>query len=179
MTRSTMKLAILAALTLFGPRSLLAQAPAGGWRLGLSAGPCRVDRTAGTPFVPRLDVTRAGRQAVFTFAVSGIKGAGFYGLDALALDAGIGLRGGSPRFEVQGLIGPSGMLGGDGDGTPYLGFGANATLQGTAWLTSGVGITAGGVARSWFTTGNTRFSPSAYAGLRIRLSTDDRTGAGR
>ncbi|MEZ4458032.1 MAG: hypothetical protein R2882_16020, partial [Gemmatimonadales bacterium] len=161
----------LAAAALLGPASLQAQAPAGGWRLGLSAGPYRVDRLAGTPFVPRLDLTRAGERAVFTFALSGIKGAGFYSLDALALDAGLGLRGGSPRFEVQGLIGPSGILGGDSDGTPYTGVGAHATLQGTAWVTPGLGLTGGGVARVWFTTGNARFSPSAYAGLRVRLST--------
>jgi len=164
-------LSLLLALALLGasvsPGS--AQSSRGGWSLSVGAGPFRIDDLAGTPLVPTAQLLKSGQRAAFGVAATWVNNAGFYTLTALTLDVGIGIRSGQDRNEFVALVGPTGILGGDSDGTPYTSAGAHLTVGGTRWLTDRIGLTAGAVARVWFTTANSQFAPSASIGVRFRL----------
>ncbi|MDX2057761.1 MAG: hypothetical protein SFV24_08145 [Gemmatimonadales bacterium] len=146
-----------------------AQSSPRSWSLAVGAGPFRIDDLAGTPLVPTAQLLKAGRRAAFGVAATWVNNAGFYTLTALTLDVGVGVRSGGARNEVFALVGPTAIVGGDSDGTPYTSAGAHLTLGGTRWLTDRVGITAGAVGRVWFTTANSQVAPSASIGLRFRL----------
>lgn len=133
-----------------------------------AVGPYRVDDLAGTPLVPSVALAKPfGRRAVWNATLGLVREAGFYGLDALTLDVGVGLRGRPTRFEWQATIGPSALVGGDGDGTPYTTAGVHTTVAGIWWAGKRVGLLASATGRVWATTGNSRFSPSARLGLVI------------
>jgi hypothetical protein len=139
------------------------------WRLGLAAGPYRVDDLAGTPLVPAATLAKAvGSGALAGGTLGWIRDAGFYGLDALALDLSVGLRRGA-ALEWAGTVGPAFLVGGDGDGTPYTAAGGHVTMSLTRWVGARFGIAVAGTGRLWFTTGNTRFSPGGQIGLVLRL----------
>jgi hypothetical protein len=159
-------------LGLVAPAAAIGQdsAPADrGWRLGAGVGIYRVDDLAGTPVVPATRLERVAGRGVSSFELYYIRHAGFYGLDALGADLGLGVRQSRRGGELGALAGASGMLGGDGDGTPYVAAGVHAAVQGIAWLDQGVGLSLRGTARFWITAANSRFMPSLVAGLVIKL----------
>jgi hypothetical protein len=139
------------------------------WRLGLGVGVMQIDDLAGTPFIPMLTAGRAwGDIGAGALNVSMIAGAGRYDLTALVFDLGFGLRSSGERAEFSILVGPAAIVGGDSDGTPYVGGGLGASLTGTLWLTQSVGVSAQGAARYWLSA-NQHFAPSLTAGLMLRL----------
>ncbi len=149
------------------PASLPAQHP---WRLTLAAGPYRVDDLAGTPTVPTVALAKSiGQRGLIGGTLGLIQHAGFYRLDALTLDLGVGRRSSGARLEWTGSLGPAALLGGDSDGTPYLAAGGHATVGLTWWVGRRIGLSLSGVGRVWLTTGNARLSPSATAGVAFRL----------
>ncbi len=162
---------ILASLALFllvsSPAS--AQTPRRGWSVAIAGGPFRIDDLAGTPLVPTAQLLKSGHRTAFGVAATWVNNAGFYTLTALTLDVGLGIRTGGNRAELHALIGPTGILGGDSDGTPYVSAGAHLTVGGTRWISDRVGLTAGGVMRVWLGTANSQIAPSASLGLRFRL----------
>ncbi|MBM4189051.1 MAG: hypothetical protein FJ206_17260 [Gemmatimonadetes bacterium] len=171
MTR--LSIAVLLALVASPPAPGHAQSPL---RVAAGVGPYRVDDVAGTPLVPMVGLFKpVGRQAVIGANLGLVKSAGFYGLDALTLDAHLGVEKTSRRLTLTGTLGPSAMAGGDGDGTPYLSAGAHATAGLTWWFTDRVGLWAATTGRLWFTTGNSRFSPGAMVGLSFRGARSGRT----
>jgi hypothetical protein len=160
----------LPALLTVGASVSRAQAdPVRGWSIGFGVGPFRIDDLAGTPLVPTVQVLKTGRAAAFGATGTWVNDAGFYSLTSATLDLGVGVRTGSSRTDLVALAGPTGMLGGDSDGTPYILAGVHGTLTATWWPSDRVGVSATGVMRVWVTTGNSRFAPSATAGLRLRL----------
>lgn len=174
MQRKTACLVLVSCTVLFSSSALAAESPSADeparWRLGLGVGVLRVDHLAGTPLVPSLTAGRAfGGSGAGAFDVTLIRGAGRYGLDALVFDLGFGLRKSGEIAEVSFLVGPTAMVGGDGDGTPYLAAGAQAALTGTLWITETIGFSARGAARFWLLAVNEPFAPSLTAGLMLRL----------
>jgi hypothetical protein len=157
-------------MVLLGSIALADRAPAQDrWRLAVAVGPYRVDRLAGTPVIPSVAVSKlAGSRAVFGATVGWIRDAGFYGLDALTFDLDAGVRS-AGRVEWSATAGPSFMVGGDGDGTPYVGAALHGSVGAIWWFGRKVGLTAGTTGRVWLTTGNNRFSPSGSIGLVLRL----------
>lgn len=140
-----------------------------GWTLGFGAGPARVDDLAGTPTVPTISFERTvGASGQIGGRVGWIGDAGFYSLNALTLDLGFGFRAASGRTEGSAVVGPTAILGGDSDGTPYLAIGPHLTLAGTVWLSSRVGVQGAGIGRAWFGVGS-NFKPALVAGLTLRL----------
>jgi hypothetical protein len=140
------------------------------WRLAAGVGPYRVDDIAGTPIVPSATLSReVGRGFLVGGTLGWVRDAGFYGLDALTFDFSVGVRRGSGPFEWTGTIGPAVLLGGDGDGSVYAAGGGQTTMTLTRWVGPRFGIVVGGTGRLWFSTGNSRFSPSASAGIVLRL----------
>ncbi len=157
----------LAAALLAIPAGLDAQGP---WRLALTAGPYRVDRLAGTPIVPTATLTKQfGGRMLAGGSLGLVRAAGFYGLDALTLDLHVGVRSAPAKLEGFATGGPTTLLGGDGDGTPYLSTGLHLTTGVNWWVGPRIGFTASATGRVWVTTGNSRFSPSATAGIVFRL----------
>jgi hypothetical protein len=156
-----------------------------GWRLGLGGGVFRVDDLVGTPFVPLLSVGGSvGRRGYVGLDLSGFFNQGFYSATALTGDLDVGIRFPLPRFEVVLSAGPSGMLGGDSDGTPYTAGGGHAAAAGTAWLGDRVGLTGRFRARWWQGTAE-GLLPGAWLGLVVRLQNQgsgvrdqDRSSAG-
>jgi hypothetical protein len=144
-------------------------ARSGAWRLGAGAGVYHVDELAGTPMVPGLSVAReVGRRAVVGLDLAAISGAGRYGLDALAADLDVGVLVPRGRFELALTAGPSGLLGGDGDGTPYYSVGVHGAVGATLWATDRFGLTARVRVRQWITSPAEQ-SPGVVAGLVVRL----------
>lgn len=140
------------------------------WQLAIGVGPYRVDDLAGTPIIPTAQLVKSfGTRGAAGLSVGWIPNAGFYNLTALTVDLGFGVRSAPGRVEWIGLVGPSGIIGGDSDGTPYVGVAGHAGGYVTAWLSDRIGITGGAIARVWISAGNSRFSPSGFAGLRFRL----------
>lgn len=138
-------------------------------RFQIAAGPYRVDRIARTPIVPSIGLFKPfGDRGLAGGNLGLIADAGFYGLTALSLDLHVGLRSRPARVEWNGTVGPSGMLGGDGDGTPYIRAGAHGTVGLVWWVDPRIGLTASTTGRIWFTTGNSRFSPSGAVGITFR-----------
>lgn len=139
-----------------------------GTRFIVAGGPYRVDDVAGTPFVPLIGLFKAtGQRGVFGVNLGLIREAGFYGLDALTLDIHLGRRSAPARVEWFGTIGPTAMLGGDGDGTPYVGLGGQATVGATWWFDDRVGLIGAGTGRLWGGSADV-FSPSAMVGFALR-----------
>lgn len=139
-----------------------------GTRFFVAGGPYRVDNVAGTPFVPMIGLFKAtGQRGMFGVNLGLIREAGFYGLDALTLDIHLGRRSAPAQVEWFGTIGPTAMLGGDGDGTPYLGLGGQATIGATWWAGDRVGLMAAGTGRIWAGSPDV-FSPNAMIGLALR-----------
>lgn len=155
---------------------LLAALPTSGWaqrspRFFLAAGPYRIDRLAGTPIVPTIGLLKpVGQRGAWGIGLSGIRNAGFYSLNALALDLHIGLRTRPGPVEGFGTVGPATMLGGDGDGSPYARLGLQASVGGTWWVGRHVGVIGFATGRVWVGTGSSenRFSPGASAGIVVR-----------
>lgn len=140
-----------------------------GWRFGVAAGPIRIDDLAGTPLVPNIDLHKAyGRSGIVGGSLGWVRDAGFYGLDALVLDVGLGKRWSTSTRDYALMAGPSGMVGGDGDGTPYLAAGAHLSALAIHWLGEHVGIAVGGTVRVWATTANARVMPGARLGFSFR-----------
>ncbi len=138
-------------------------------RIALAVGPFRVDRLAGTPRVPSLNLLKPVRQRVLVGGrLSWIRDAGFYGLDALTLDLDVGVRTRPARLEGHLTVGPWGMLGGDGDGTPYARGGGHGTAGATWWLRRWIGLTASGTARLNLVDTDERVTPSAAFGVVVR-----------
>lgn len=140
-----------------------------GWTLGVGVGPAQIDDLAGAPNVPTVSFERTvGSSGQIGGRVGWIGDAGLYSLNAVTLDLGFGIRGTAERTEGSVVVGPTAILGGDSDGTPYLGIGPHVTLAGTVWLSSRVGVQGAGIGRVWFGTG-TNFNPALVAGLTFRL----------
>ncbi len=159
----TIRLLVLLALVL--PTAGEAQR---GTRLVVAAGPYHVDKVAGTPLVPMVGFFKAtGERGLFGFNLGLIREAGFYGLDALTLDVHLGRRSAPGRVEWHATIGPTAMLGGDGDGTPYVGLGGQATVGATWWLGGRIGVMGAGTGRLWGGSADL-FSPGAVLGLVLR-----------
>ena len=137
-------------------------------RITIGAGPYRVDELARTPLVPMIGVLKPRGQRGLVGANLGlVRSAGFYDLNALTLDVHIGIRSAPAHIEWHATAGPSGMLGGDSDGTPYLQLGGQGTVGATWWFANRLGAMAAATGRAWLTTANSRFSPSAYGGMVI------------
>ena len=154
--------AMLAAL----PLSLASQQPV---RLSLAVGPYGIDELAGTPQVLSIGVHKPlGETGLAGGRLSWIRDAGFYGLDAAALDLDLGFRSRSDRFEGQVMAGPWAMLGGDGDGTPYAHVGLQATSGATWWLHRRFGLVGRASARFTFVKSEDRAWPGAAFGFVVR-----------
>jgi hypothetical protein len=154
-------LGLLAAL----PMALGAQQPV---RLSLAVGPYKIDRLAGTPRVASIGIHKPfGLPGLAGGRLSWIRDAGFYGLDALALDIDVGVRSRPARLEGQLMAGPMAMLGGDGDGTPYAHVGLQGTGGATLWLHRRLGLIGSATARFTFV-GDDRVRPGAAVGLVVR-----------
>ena len=122
-----------------------------GWRLSLGGSAYQIDDLVGTPFGPSGTLSRTiGRHGFVALEVNGIVKQGFYRADALTGDLDIGVRFPMDRFEFTLSGGPSGIAGGDSDGTPYLGGGLQAGVGATAWLTNSIGLTSKVRARNWW-----------------------------
>jgi len=159
---------LVAAALVADPACLAAQRSL---RFQAGLGPYRVDDLAGTPLVPMIGLAKPfGHRGLVAGNLGLIRGAGFYGLDALTLDLHIGASSRPDRVEWGATIGPSGLVGGDGDGTPYLAAGVHGTGGVIWWVASRIGLTAAATGRLWFTSGNARLSPSAAIGLTVRGS---------
>jgi hypothetical protein len=121
-----------------------------GWRLGAGGGLYRVDDLVGAPFVPTASIGgTVGRLGFVGLELTGIFDQGFYSATAIAGDLDVGIRFPMRRFEVMLSAGPSGILGGDSDGTPYTGGGAHAAVGATAWITERIGLTGRFRTRWW------------------------------
>ncbi|MBL8980980.1 MAG: hypothetical protein JNL26_02290 [Gemmatimonadetes bacterium] len=155
-------LALLAAL----PLALGAQQPA---RLSFAVGPFEIDDLAGTPNVVSMGVHKPfGLTGLVGGRLSWIRDAGFYGLDAAALDLDLGVRSRPARFEGMVMGGPWAMLGGDGDGTPYTHVGLQGASGATVWLHRRVGLMALATARVTFVESDNRVGSGASFGLVVR-----------
>jgi hypothetical protein len=140
-----------------------------GMRYSLAVGPFRIDRLAGTPVVPSFGMHKpTGRNALIGGRLSLVHNAGFYRLDALAIDLDFGVRGRPARVEWQATAGPWGMLGGDGDGTPYAHIGGQATAGVTWWAGRRIGLLALASGRLRFAAANERTTGSAAIGVVVR-----------
>lgn len=138
-------------------------------RFAAGAGPFKVDRLAGTPTVPSLSIHKPfGRRAIAGGRLGLIRSAGFYTLDALVIDLELGYRSRPARVEWTLAAGPWGMLGGDGDGTPYVHIGGLGTVGATWWALPRVGLTAAGSGRLWVSRQGDRATPSAMVGVVVR-----------
>lgn len=123
----------------------------GGWRLSLGGAVYEVDELVGTPLVPSASLSRTlGRHGFVGLELNGIFNQGRYSASALAGDLDLGVRFPMDRFELTLSAGPSGILGGDSDGTPYTGGGMHAAAGATVWLADRVGITGRGRVRRWW-----------------------------
>ena len=150
---STAMLAMMAIAALAGAEPAAAQTAGDrpGWRLSLGGSAYQIDDLVGTPFGPSGTLFRTiGRRGFVALEVNGIVHQGFYRADALTGDLDIGVRFPMDRFELTLSGGPSGIAGGDSDGTPYLGGGAQAAVGGTAWVTNSIGLTSKVRARHWW-----------------------------
>ncbi len=157
----------LAAVLALAALPAVAQAPARerAWRLALGGGFYQVDDLVGTPLVPAASLTRTlGRNGFVGLEITGIFNQGFYSLNALAGDLDLGVRFPMDPFELSLSAGPSGILGGDSDGTPYTGGGVHGAVGATAWVTNSVGLQARGRVRYWWGVAN-----EALAGLSLGL----------
>lgn len=138
-------------------------------RVALMVGPFRVDRLAGTPHVPSLGLLKPVRERVVVGGrLSLIRDAGFYGLDALTLDLDVGVRTRAARLEGQLSVGPWGMLGGDGDGTPYARVGGQGTAGATWWVRRRFGVVALATTRVNLADSDERVTSSAALGVVVR-----------
>lgn len=160
-----MTLRLLALLTAF-PLALVAQQPV---RLSFAVGPYEIDDLAGTPSVVSIGAHKPfGVTGLAGGRLSWIRDAGFYGLDAAALDLDFGVRSRPAMFEGLVMGGPWAMLGGDGDGTPYLHVGVQGTSGGTLWLHRRLGLVALATARFTFVDKADRVLGGAAFGLVVR-----------
>jgi hypothetical protein len=100
--------------------------------------------------------------------VNGIFNKGFYSATALTGDLDLGVRFPMDRAEVTLSAGPSGIAGGDSDGTPYLGGGVHGAVGATAWITGAVGLQARARVRRWWGIGDDVLL-GLSAGVVIRL----------
>jgi hypothetical protein len=145
---------------------LPAQEPA---RLAATVGPFRVDRLAGTPRVASLGLHKPiCTRGLVGGRLSWIGNAGFYGLDALVLDLDVGVRTRPARLEGHVAVGPWGMLGGDGDGTPYARGGGHGTGGATWWVSQRFGVVALATARVNLADSDERLTSSAALGVVVR-----------
>lgn len=134
-----------------------AQAPARerAWWLALGGGFYQVDDLVGTPLVPAASLTRTmGRNGFVGLEITGIFNKGFYSLNALAGDLDLGVRVPMELVELSLSAGPSGIVGGDSDGTPYAGGGVHGAVGATAWVTGSIGLQARGRIRYWWGVAN-------------------------
>lgn len=140
------------------------------WRLAAGAALYHVDDLAGTPIGPSLGVSRdLGRSGLAGIDLTWINNAGFYSLTALAADLDLGLRERVGRLEIQGSVGPSGLLGGDSDGTPYYSAGVHVSAGLIYWPSDRVGFYGRGRLRQWITSSPANRSPGVSAGMVLRL----------
>ena len=117
-------------------------------RYSLTVGPYRVNRLAGTPNASWVGLHKpVGRRGLIGGRLGLIRNAGFYSLNALTLDLDFGVRSRPGRVEWQATAGTWGLLGGDNDGTPYFGIGAQAATGVTWWAQPHLGFLALGTAR--------------------------------
>jgi hypothetical protein len=138
-------------------------------RFSAVAGPFRIDRLAGAPVVPSVGVHWAtGRRGLVGGRLSLVRNAGFYGLDALSMDLEMGVRSRPARVEWLATAGPWGLLGGDGDGTPYALIGGQATAGVTWWARRRVGLLALASARLKFSESTERATGSGALGVVVR-----------
>lgn len=152
MRRSPATSIALAAVLALGSLPAAAQRPAPdrAWRVSLGIGLYQVDDLVGTPLVPAVSLTRTlGHHGFAALEITGIFNKGFYSLNALAGDLDLGVRVPIERLELSLSAGPSGILGGDSDGTPYAGGGVHGAVGATAWVTSSVGLQTRGRIRYW------------------------------
>lgn len=167
--RGAVWMAVLALAGMAGTTAVEAQGVRkNGWQLTGAVGPYRIDDLAGTPIVPSATLTRAGKLS-FGATLWWIDGAGRYTLTALAADLDLGVRFGHERVEGALTVGPSALLGGDSDGTPYLGAGGHTTLSGLLWISEAVGVSLAASARAFVRSTDLLFTPSLQAGIRVRL----------
>jgi hypothetical protein len=160
--------ALVTAALALEPVDLVAQR---GLRFHAAIGPYRVDDLAGTPLVPVIGLAKpVGKRGIVAANLGWIRDAGFYGLDALTLDLDVGIGNRPSRIEWNATVGPSAMIGGDGDGTPYVGAAGHATGGLIWWFDPRIGVTAAATGRLWITSGNSRFSPGAAFGVTFRGS---------
>jgi len=143
----TLALAALAALALTPPTS--AQQARPGWRFGGGVAVARIDELVGNPAVPTLTIAKAGTRLYVGLDVAGYFNQGRYGADFLVGDLDLGVSFPLGRSELLVAAGPSGFLGGDGDGTPYTGGGGHGSIGLTAWLGDQVGLVTKARARAW------------------------------
>ena len=156
----------LAALPLVLPLALGAQQPA---RLSLAVGPYEIDRLAGTPNVVSVGIHKPfGVAGLAGGRLSWIRDAGFYGLDAAALDLDFGVRSRPAKFEGVVMGGPWAMLGGDGDGTPYRHVGLQGASGATLWFHRRLGLTGLATARSTLAENDDRLLGGAAFGVVVR-----------
>ncbi|MCC7052443.1 MAG: hypothetical protein IT355_04190 [Gemmatimonadaceae bacterium] len=140
-----------------------------GMRYSVAVGPLRIDRLAGTPVVPSVGLHKpTGRRGVVGGRVSLVHDAGFYGLNAVALDLDVGVRSRPARVEWQALVGPWLLLGGDGDGTPYGLVAGQATAGVTWWAQRRFGLLALASGRLKFGTSTERATGSGAIGVVVR-----------
>lgn len=140
------------------------------WRLNAGGTVYHVDDLAGTPIGPSIGLSRElGRRGLVGLDFTWINDAGFYGLTALAADLDLGLRERLGRLELQASVGPSGLLGGDGDGTPYYSAGAHASAGLVYWPSDHLGVYGRGRLRQWITSSPANRSPGLSAGLVLRF----------
>lgn len=163
---------IIAGLAAAMPTPAAAQDAASrrGWTVTAAIGPARIDRLAGTPLVPTASFERTvGARGMFGARLGWIGNAGFYSLNALTLDLGLGLRAAGRRTEGSVMAGPSVILGGDSDGTPYAAVGPQLTASGTVWVGDRIGLTAAGLMRAWANGDGMSLRPGLAAGITLRL----------
>ncbi len=159
------------AATLLPIDSVSAQTPASrnGWRLAGGIGVYEVDELVGTPLIPMAAIGGTiGSRAVVNLELTGIFNKGFYHTDAIAGDLDLGIRFPVRSLEVQVTAGPTGILGGDSDGTPYTGGGLQGAIGLAAWAGNRVGFVVRGRARHWWGTAD-GLKLGFSAGILLRL----------